>query len=262
MRINHQKIGLRGLLDIPGPQIAIDDGDHVLQKIGADFAGQIFGHGLVVEIHRCVNEAGVDGAPRAREIREQGREPQTRAQAQRRVLEHAEGLIEVERVGLFRVVGDAGAHFRIRHQPFAKAELGNDIPHVLVETEQPGRAGIFHKGTFHLLGHAAAGNVLRLQNRDLIPRLLEVIPGDEAGNARPEHHDTLRCGRTRAAYDRHLIPRRFRRRVTSNAAAQPHLCANRGACAVSAVLNKFRQRSSLFARKIAGTGHESFIMAS
>ena len=46
-------------------------------------------------------------APRAREIRDQGRQPQARAQAQRRMFEHAEGLIEVERVGPFRVVGNA-----------------------------------------------------------------------------------------------------------------------------------------------------------
>jgi hypothetical protein len=107
VRVNHQKVGLRSLLDVPGPQIAIDDSDHVLQKIGADLAREIFGHALVVEIDGGVNEAGVNGAPRVQKIRDQGREPQAGAQAQRRMFEHAEGLIEIERVGLFRIVRDA-----------------------------------------------------------------------------------------------------------------------------------------------------------
>jgi hypothetical protein len=107
VRIDHQKIGLRGLLDVPRPQIAIDHGDHVFQEIGADFARQIFRHALVVELDRGVNETRIDSAPRAQKIRDQRRQPQSRVQAQRRMLEHAEGLIEVELISLLGVVGDA-----------------------------------------------------------------------------------------------------------------------------------------------------------
>ncbi len=105
--------------------------------------------------------------------------------------QHTPSLIEIERVSLFGVVGDAAAHFRIWHQALAKPEFADDVPHVLIEAEQAGRAGVLHEGAFQLLGHAAAGNVLRFQNGDLVAGFLEVVGGGKAGDPGADHHHPL-----------------------------------------------------------------------